>query len=112
MMARHGKRLSELVQDLYQRYGPHDYHRIDVHTSEEAKAASLRSLDQAGGLSQIAGDPVRSLDRLDGYKHRLDDAWLLIRPSGTEPVLRIYSEARGETRAEAYVRDAIAQLGL
>ena len=63
-------------------------------------------------MSEIAGSPVRTLDTLDGFKHRLDEGWLLVRASGTEPVLRIYSEAPTRETAEANIRDAIEQLGV
>ena len=42
----------------------------------------------------------------------MENAWLLIRPSGTEPVLRVYAEAETDELAEALVRDALAQLGV
>ncbi len=69
-------------------------------------------LKDDGGLKSISGDEVKSLETLDGYKHKMENGWLLIRPSGTEPVLRIYSEAGSRAQAEAYVNDAIEQLGL
>jgi len=78
----------------------------------EAKDIALRMLDESGGLSEINGSKVTSLDTLDGYKHRMQEGWLLVRPSGTEPVLRIYSEAPSAKQAEAIVMDAVRQLGI
>jgi phosphomannomutase len=55
---------------------------------------------------------VQRVDTLDGFKHILENGWLLIRPSGTEPVLRVYSEAESPDAAKALVKDASRQLGL
>ena len=111
MMVKRGKKLSELVQELFDEFGPHVARRDDVHTTNEKKQAILDRLSQ-GGLEEIAGRPVQEVDTLDGYKHLLEDGWLLVRPSGTEPVLRIYSEAPTEEAARALIDDATRQLGV
>jgi len=59
----------------------------------------------------VAGDAVREVQTLDGFKHITDRGWVLIRPSGTEPLLRVYAEAPTPELAEAYVHNAIEQLG-
>jgi len=112
MMAKRGRQLSSLVSDLLQTYGGHAFYRMDVHTHPERKEAILILLGEKGGLTEIAGSKVNKLESLDGFKHQTDDGWLLIRPSGTEPVLRVYAESRDQERAEAMVRDALAQLGV
>ena len=112
MMAKRGKALSRLVSDLHERYGVHAFARTDKHTSAERKEAVLIRLAEQGGLSEVAGKPVSASESLDGYKYHTDDGWLLIRPSGTEPVLRIYAEASSGETAESMVADAIEQLGL
>ena len=112
MMAYREAKLSELVDALSKKFGPHAYFRLDKHTSVEAKDGALRMLEELGGLSEINGSSVTSLDTLDGFKHRLPEGWLLVRPSGTEPVLRIYAEAPSPDRAEAIVMDAVRQLGI
>ena len=112
MMASRGKQLSSLVADLHEHYGYHGYYRIDAHTIVSKKDEVLVLLKEGGGLKSIAGLPVNSLESVDGYKHRMENAWLLIRPSGTEPVLRVYAEAETDELAEALVRDALAQLGV
>jgi len=55
---------------------------------------------------------VDRVETLDGFKHITANGWLLIRPSGTEPVLRVYSEAETAKAAKALVKDAADQLGL
>ncbi|NNE69890.1 MAG: phosphoglucomutase/phosphomannomutase family protein [Rhodothermales bacterium] len=112
MVVKSGKPLSQLVDMLFERFGPHAYYRSDAHTSAERKEAALATLGEGGGLKSIAGHPVRSLETLDGFKHRVDDAWVLVRPSGTEPVLRVYAEAPTAAEAKALVEDTVRQLGV
>ncbi len=111
MMVKRGKKLSELVQELYDEFGAHETYRIDVHTTQEKKEAVLESL-AAGGLKKIFGRDVVRVDNLDGYKHMTTEGWLLVRPSGTEPVLRIYSEGESLEAARGLVEDAASQLGV
>ena len=112
MVVKRGKPLSELVQELYDEFGDHFTYRVDAHTTDANKKAVLSKLDSEGGLKKIDGAPVSEFSTLDGYKHVTDKGWLLVRPSGTEPVLRIYSEAATENEASALVKDAISQLGI
>ncbi|MEX2401649.1 MAG: phosphoglucomutase/phosphomannomutase family protein [Rhodothermales bacterium] len=112
MMAKRRRKLSELVEELHDEFGPHVCRRIDLHTTEARKQNVLKRLREEGGLAEIAGEPVHELDTLDGFKHLVDGGWLLVRPSGTEPVLRIYSEAASGDRADALIRDAAEQLGV
>ncbi|NNF04665.1 MAG: phosphoglucomutase/phosphomannomutase family protein, partial [Rhodothermales bacterium] len=72
----------------------------------------LERLSTGRALETIAGDWVTDVDTLDGFKHRTADGWLLVRPSGTEPVLRIYAEAGTEARAGLMIADALKQLGI
>jgi len=110
MMMDRKKPLTELVQELFDEFGPHAYFRSDVHTKKQPEI--IDRLQQMGGLKKIDGRTVTSMDTLDGYKHFMNDAWLLVRPSGTEPVLRIYAEAPTRTEAEALVYDTQSQFGL
>ncbi len=112
MMAKRGKQLSRLVSDLHARYGEHAFSRTDKHTSAERKEAVLIRLAEHGGLSEVAGKPVTKAETIDGFKYHTEDGWLLIRPSGTEPVLRIYAEATSSDTSSRMVADAITQLGL
>jgi phosphomannomutase len=112
MMVKRGQPLSALVQELHDAFGPHHYHRVDVHTTPAKKERVLDRLANKGGLDVLNGHPVHRLDTLDGYKHLTNHGWLLVRPSGTEPVLRIYAEAETPDAARALVKDAIDQLGV
>jgi phosphomannomutase len=95
MVAAYGVPLEELVADLLKSVGPVHYERKDLRIPHPVnKAALTRKLceDPPGDLGGVRVREVRSLD---GIKYILaDDSWLLIRPSGTEPVLRVYAEAR------------------
>lgn len=110
MMVKRGKALSELVQEIHDEFGPHVCRRIDLHTTEAQKQHVLRRLREEGGLREIDGHSVERIDTLDGFKHIMKDGWLLVRASGTEPVLRIYSEAPTAEAAEALLEDAAEQL--
>ncbi len=112
MIVKRRKKLSELVQELHTEFGPHFCRRIDLHTTEAKKQYVLKRLREEGGLREIAGRPVTDSETLDGFKHLLEDGWVLVRASGTEPVLRIYSEAPSAEAAEELIRDAAQQLGV
>jgi phosphomannomutase len=93
MMAQRGKGLGELVDDMLAITGPMEYNRVDLKITPEVKQAFL---DRAASLSptEIGDIPVLDIVRADGVKFLLaDDAWLLLRPSGTEPLVRVYAEA-------------------
>lgn len=106
MVVKSGKSLSELVQDLFDEYGLHETYRNDIHT-EDRKKKGMISYCEEKKLQEIAGHKVVDWDMKDGIKHHLEDgSWLLVRQSGTEPVLRIYSEASTKDAAIALVEDA------
>jgi phosphomannomutase len=93
MMAQRGKGLGELVDDMLAVTGPMDYSRYDMKLAPEVKDAFLARAPELAP-TEIAGVPVLDIVRADGVKFLLaDDAWLLLRPSGTEPLVRVYAEA-------------------
>ncbi len=107
MIVTSGKKLSELVQELHDEFGPHYFYRNDMHTSDEKKK---RMMDycQNKRFTEIADKKVVDWQFTDGVKHILeDDSWLLVRPSGTEPVLRIYGEAEQKKQAKKLVDYAV-----
>lgn len=93
MMAQHGRGLGELVEDLIAVTGPMEYMRSDMKLTPETRdafVASIPTLEPA----ELGGLEVREVVRVDGIKFLLpDDAWLLMRASGTEPLVRVYAEA-------------------
>ncbi len=102
MMVKRERSLSGLVRELMEEFGPHYQSRTDLHTTEARKQAVLRELSQ-DGLSEVDGQPVTETEALDGFKFRVEGGWLLFRASGTEPVLRVYSEAASQEAADALV---------
>jgi phosphomannomutase len=96
VMAAHRKPLRVILDELMAETGPFHYARHDVETKPFSKAELVARLANTVP-SRLADIPVREFSTCDGAKYLLqDDSWLLIRPSGTEPVLRIYAEARTE----------------
>jgi len=105
VMAEEGKTLGELVADLQTEYGEHQYGRIDLHIPDEQKNAAIaRAKALAPGDPIFAGMAIYCQENLDGVKFYLDnpeatrkpkaaETWLLLRASGTEPLLRIYTES-------------------
>jgi phosphomannomutase len=96
LMARRGRRPSELLAELYQKVGPHFYDRIDIQLAPE-KVSAMRERLARARPDRIAGLAVTDIDTTDGFRfHLKDGAWLLIRFSGTEPLMRIYTEVQDE----------------
>ena len=105
VMAREGKTLGQLVAGLQAEYGEHQYGRIDLALSEEIKNGAIaRARALKPGDPVLAGMPILRTDTLDGVKFYLDspeaktkpnaaETWLLLRASGTEPLMRIYTES-------------------
>ncbi len=100
ILATTGGTLVDLVEDLHREVGPFVYDRLDYRVTAFSKPELVRRLSE-NPPATLAGLPVRAISTRDGVKYMMDSAWLLIRPSGTEPVLRIYAEApdRGTVHA-------------
>lgn len=100
LIVKTGKTPSQLLNYLYSKVGPHYYKRIDIEFPAEERQAINDRLRRTGPDS-IDGVKVANLDTTDGFRLTLvDTAWLLIRFSGTEPVLRIYAESDSLARTE------------
>ncbi len=91
LLARSGKTPSQLVQELFARVGQHFYDRIDVHLAAGQRESAIAKV-AAAKPDALGGRRVLKQDSIDGYRFELDGGWLLVRPSGTEPLLRIYTE--------------------
>jgi phosphomannomutase len=80
--------------------GPHYFRRVDLRVTEAAKEQILAKLSGPQPQS-LAGKPVENINSLDGRKYFFpNNEWLLIRPSGTEPLIRIYAEAKSEVEVD------------
>ena len=89
--------LHEIIADLQQQFGPSYYARNDVRLSKQLAKKDVVKKLETNAPSRLAGESVVQVNTMDGIKFYLaDKSWLLIRPSGTEPVLRIYAEARSD----------------
>ena len=101
-MADEKKTLGELVAALQEEFGEHQYGRVDMHIDEELKQSAIARAK--AGVAEIAGMKVLRVETLDGIKFFLEnpdcagkknaaETWLLLRASGTEPLLRVYCES-------------------
>ena len=107
VMADEKKSLGQLVAALQEEFGEHQYGRVDMHIDERVKQAAIAragAMKDGAGVKEIAGMKVLRVETLDGIKFFLEnpdcagkknaaETWLLLRASGTEPLLRVYCES-------------------
>ena len=101
-MAKSGKKLPELIQEVYDIVGEFAFERGDLHLKESVKKRIVENTAN-GAYTAFGKYKIKRVEDLDGYKYFFDDEnkeWLLIRASGTEPVLRTYAES--STREKAF----------
>jgi alpha-D-glucose phosphate-specific phosphoglucomutase len=111
-MIKTGKTPSQLLDYLFSKVGPHYYDRIDVHIAEDERQKYTDKLAKSS-IKYIAGTEVAKLDKRDGFRYILsDDSWLLIRFSGTEPLIRIYAESNTEKQVQKLLDSGRKILGL
>ena len=108
MIAARQKSLGDQLRDLFRRVGSEFWPvRENLHLPAEAQAKLPDRLRQ--DFSEFAGHKVAKIDRTDGLKLIFDDSsWILMRPSGTEPVARIYTEAATVAAAQKLAEEARA----
>ncbi len=114
-MVRTGKKPTELLQMLFDKVGAHFYDRIDIRLTDNAlKQAARQRLDALDITNlTLGGHRVVDLVTLDGYKFLMDDGgWLLVRFSGTEPLLRVYTETTDQAAVPAILADGRALTGV
>lgn len=97
-MAKTGKTVKDLTDDIYELVGEFAFDRNDLHIANDLKLAIVENCKN-NRYTQFGDYTVQRVETLDGYKFYLaEDKWVMIRPSGTEPVLRVY--AQGPSTAE------------
>jgi phosphomannomutase len=112
MMMAYGGPLSKIVEHLQELAGPSYYDRIDDRFPPERRTAIMARL-QGEHPTSIAGQNVVDVQTLDGYKYFLEDgSWLLVRTSGTEPLIRLYTEASSPEMAKKVLDGGRAMAGL
>ncbi len=97
MIAAGKKTLYEMVNELLEEVGPAYYERNDLRLNRPVAKTEMTEYLTKQAPAEIGGEKVKEIGTRDGVKYILsDDSWLLIRPSGTEPVLRVYAEGRSQ----------------
>jgi phosphomannomutase len=110
------KPLSALLEDVYDRVGPHAYDRQDISLDRDrfaqVKESTYARFEQQAP-QEIAGRKVVRMRSDDGFKFYFEDgSWVLVRFSGTEPLLRVYSEAPSKAQVDELIGEMIKQLGV
>ena len=111
MMVKLNSKPTELIELLFSKVGPHYYDRIDSPSPATEPTARQRILDAKPAT--IGGLKVTGLNTTDGFKFNLEDGgWLLIRFSGTEPIMRVYCETTHQDKVQAILADGLKIAGL
>ncbi len=112
MMFKTGKKPSQLLDLLFEKVGPHYYDRIDTAFDTERRG-EVRERVTAAQPETIAGLKVTEKSTLDGFQFHMEDGgWLLIRFSGTEPIIRVYTETTHEDKVQDILQDGLRIAGL
>jgi phosphomannomutase len=112
MMVRTGRKPSELLKLLFDKVGPHYYKRVDTPLPAGERQLYERNISTAGP-EQIGGLKVVGTNFMDGYKFMLEDGgWLLVRFSGTEPIVRVYCETTQPERVDPILEDGLRNAGI
>jgi phosphomannomutase len=107
LLATQRKPVRKLLANLEAEFGPHRYARIDAHFPLEKRPALMEFLAKSPP-AKLLRSPVRDVKSYDGVKLiAADSSWLMLRGSGTEPILRIYAEAKSDADAQKLVRTGL-----
>ena len=110
LMAWHGKSLGELVDALHAEFGEHQYGRIDLDVTRAQKEKAMAYFSD-GKFQRLLDWPVVRRESLDGIKVYLDDiGWVMVRASGTENLLRIYSETTSAETTQRVLQATVAAI--
>jgi alpha-D-glucose phosphate-specific phosphoglucomutase len=111
MMVRLGQSPSELLTTLFNKVGAHYYDRIDTPFTGDRKLREQKIIESKP--TNIGGVKVTNLDTTDGFKFNLEDGgWMLIRFSGTEPIMRVYCETTHQEKVKAILEDGLRVAGI
>jgi phosphomannomutase len=111
-MVQTGKKPSQLIDFLFEKVGPHYYDRIDTRLEADEKEA-IRQRVESAHPETIAGLAMTGVNKLDGYKFNMEDGgWLLVRFSGTEPLIRVYCETTHEDKVQAILDAGLEIAGI
>ncbi|HAV23909.1 MAG TPA: hypothetical protein DCX46_10530 [Bacteroidetes bacterium] len=104
ILATRKRKLSELIEELMEEFGRHCFNRVDAHLTEKEKQRVLGVYKK--GVKSLAGFPIERSETTDGFKLFIDNGWVLVRASGTEPLIRFYAEADSESKVDALLKAA------
>ena len=105
-MAKSGKTLDDLIKEVYDIVGPFSFERIDLRIDNDIKESIIQNCKE-GKYTSFGKYNIERIDTTDGFKFFFDDdTWLMIRPSGTEPVLRTYAEGSSQEKCFDILEDA------
>jgi phosphomannomutase len=107
LLATERRTVNDLLVRLEKQFGPHHYARLDTHFPLEKRAALMERC-KTKPPAKLAGSPLADIKTYDGVKFiARNGAWLMLRGSGTEPILRIYAEAPSPAAAKKLIRDGV-----
>lgn len=101
------KSLSELIKELEGEFGKRFYRRVDHHITQKEKIQIMKRFTSS--LKEVAGLPIRRTETIDGFKYYIENGWMLVRPSGTEPLIRYYAEAENKNKVDKMLNWAMGR---
>jgi phosphomannomutase len=112
MMVKTGQKPSQLLETLFEKVGPHYYQRIDIVFDQDRKD-EIRATVASARPDDIAGLKLEDIVTIDGHQFVMEDGgWLLIRFSGTEPIIRVYAETTHEDKLDDILDEGLRIAGL
>jgi phosphomannomutase len=112
-MVKTGKKPSQLLEQLFAKVGAHYYDRVDVQFPTEKRDEVRQRVAAAKPGIELGGLKVANVDTTDGYKFNFDGGgWMLIRFSGTEPIIRVYCEVLDAARVQPVLQAGLKLAGL